>query len=219
MTKKEFISKQQAAQREVNRYLAVWMVVYLGGLLACIPVCDFLDKHPTPLWVQILFGVFLASFLIGGLAFIIWIAARSPKKHGVVCPLCSNSLMGVKARRVLITGKCFDCGQEVIADSTGVEPTPLPQPTSGQLGIQNGYGMGCLLPTITVVVGVFLCAYAVRHIFIEGTAFDQSEESSSDNDVYYNANRAYNNGKIDLAGKLAARILAKQPNHGPVNVL
>jgi len=127
--------------------------------------------------------------------------------------------MGVKARRVLITGKCYDCGEEVVTDSTGVEPTPPARPPAGQLGIQNGYGMGCLLPTITIVVGVFLCAFAVRYFCIQGTAFDQSEESSSDSDVYYNANRAYNNGKIDLAGRLAARILAKQPNHGPANVL
>src|SRR5258706_10538912 len=152
MTKKEFISRQQAAQREINRYVVVWMVLFFGGLIAFMPAFGLMDKRQPTLWVQILFGLFFAGFLIGGLIFIVWICARPPKKHGVVCPLCGNSLMGHKGRRALISGKCFDCGQEIISDSTGGEPTPLPQPSPGQLGIQNGYGMGCLLPTITIVV-------------------------------------------------------------------
>ena len=220
MTKKEFISKQQAAQREINRYATVWTVLFFGGLIAFIPAFDLMDKRQPTLWAQILFGLLFAGFLIGDLIVLGWLCARPPKKHGVVCPLCNNSLMGHKSRRVLITGKCFDCGHEIISDSTGGgETTPLPQSSSSPLGIPNGYGMGCLLPTITVVVGVFLCAYAVRVFCIRGTAFDQSEESSSDNDLYYNANRAYNNGKLDLAGRLTAQILAKTPNHGPANVL
>lgn len=51
------------------------------------------------------------------------------------------------------------------------EPTKL---KVSIIEIKGGYLKACLLPTVTIMTAVFICAFAVRHFCIEGTLFDRS---------------------------------------------
>ena len=91
-------------------------------------------------------------------------------------------------------------------------------PQAGVFELKSGYSKGCLLPTLTIVIGVTLSAYAVRHFCIEDTVFDDSK-SSTNRDTFFDANRDYLDGNLDSAAAQAGNILSKQPNHAEVNQL
>jgi tetratricopeptide (TPR) repeat protein len=97
------------------------------------------------------------------------------------------------------------------------EPTN-PKPEASIFELKHGYRKGCLLPTVTIVIGVTLCAYAVRHFCIDGTLMDK-RNPPTDRDAYYDARRDYSDGNLESAASQAAKILSKQPNHAEANQL
>ena len=84
--------------------------------------------------------------------------------------------------------------------------------------LSRGYLRGTLFPTATLAAFVVICLYSVRHFCIEGTIFDTTKPPV-DRDIFYDAQRDYSDGNLAAAANQAAKILAKQPNHGPANQL
>jgi hypothetical protein len=84
--------------------------------------------------------------------------------------------------------------------------------------LKRGYLRGTLLPAVTWTAAFIIGVYSLRHFCIEGTIFDTTK-APIDRDVYYDAQRDYSDGNLAAAASQAARILAKQPNHGPANQL
>lgn len=92
------------------------------------------------------------------------------------------------------------------------------KPGGNVFHLKEGYRKGCLYPTITIVIGVALCAIALRYFFVRGSMFDTSDKPP-DRDLFYDAQRHFSDGSLDAAATSAAKILAKQPNHAPANQL
>ena len=86
------------------------------------------------------------------------------------------------------------------------------------LRLRRGFLRGTLLPVVTYVVAFLLCVLSVKQFCIKGTVFDTTEQPE-DRDVYYDAQRAYNDGNLKQAAGQAAKILVKVPDHGPANQL
>lgn len=84
--------------------------------------------------------------------------------------------------------------------------------------LKDGYRKGCLYPTLTIVIGVALSSLAVRHFGIKGSLFDTSNKPP-DRDLFFDAQRDFTDGNLDLAIANAAKILAKQPSHAMANQL
>ena len=92
------------------------------------------------------------------------------------------------------------------------------KPQESIFDLKHGYARGCLYPTVTLVIGVALCAYAVRHFCIDGTLFD-NRTPPTDRNAYYDARRGYYDGNFESAANKAATILSKQPSHAEANQL
>ena len=84
--------------------------------------------------------------------------------------------------------------------------------------LQRGYLRGHLAPAVTWTAAFIIGCYSLRHFCIEGTIFDTTK-APVDRDVFYDAQRDYSDGNLAPAASQAAKILAKQPNHGPANQL
>lgn len=84
--------------------------------------------------------------------------------------------------------------------------------------LQQGYVRRFLLPAVTVTLAFVICAYSLRYFCIKGTIFDTSE-AAADRDIFYDAQRSYNDGNLDLAVNQTEKILAKVPAHAPANQL
>ena len=92
------------------------------------------------------------------------------------------------------------------------------KPSDNAFHLKDGYRKGCLYPTVTIVIGVALCAIALRYFFVRGSMLDTSDKPP-DRDLFYDAQRDFSDGSLDAAAASAAKILAKQPNHAPANQL
>ncbi len=84
--------------------------------------------------------------------------------------------------------------------------------------LQRGYLRGNLLPAVTGILAFIICVYSLRHFCIEGTVFDTTK-APVDRDIFYYAQRDYSDGNLAPAASQVAKILEKQPNHGPANQL
>jgi hypothetical protein len=84
--------------------------------------------------------------------------------------------------------------------------------------LKRGYLRGHLLPALTWTAAFILGCYSLRHFCIEGTLIDTTK-APVDRDVFSDANRDYYDGNLTPAASQAAKILAKQPNHSPANLL
>ena len=84
--------------------------------------------------------------------------------------------------------------------------------------LKLGYLRCTLLPAATYAAAFVLGFYALRHFCIEGTIFDTAK-APVDRNVFYDAQRDYSDGNLDAAATQVAKILAKEPNHGPANQL
>jgi len=84
--------------------------------------------------------------------------------------------------------------------------------------LKRGFLHGTLLPAATWTVVVVICCFSIRHFCIENTIFDTSE-AARDSNIYYDAQRDYNDGNLELAASQLAKVLAKVPSHGPANQL
>jgi len=84
--------------------------------------------------------------------------------------------------------------------------------------LKRGFLRGTLFPAVTWMAVFIICTFSLRHFCIQGTIFDTTE-AAADRDVYYDAQRNYNNGNLDVAANQVAKVLAKVPTHGPANQL
>src|SRR5262245_59656819 len=84
--------------------------------------------------------------------------------------------------------------------------------------LRRGFLRGTLVPAITYTTAFIICVFSFRHFCIRGTIFDTTE-APTDRDIYYDAQRAYNDGSLDAAASQVAKVIAKVPSHGPANQL
>jgi ribosomal protein S27E len=117
-TKKEFIRKQKAMASSSNKWSVGSLVVFLGILLANVPLAKFIDHQKTVIWIQVLYSVGFFGFLIGNVPLMMWFRKRQQRRLGVQCPNCGAPLLvHVSAQIVIATGNCGHCGAQILHDS------------------------------------------------------------------------------------------------------
>lgn len=84
--------------------------------------------------------------------------------------------------------------------------------------LRRGFLRGTLFPAVTWTAVFIICVFSFRQFCIRGTIFDTTQ-APADRDVYYDAQRDYNDGNLDAAASQVAKVLAKVPTHGPANQL
>ena len=84
--------------------------------------------------------------------------------------------------------------------------------------LRRGFLRGTLLPAVTWMLVFIVCAFSLRYFCIRGTVLDTTEDPT-DRDVYYDAQRDYNDGNLDAAAIQVAKVLVKVPTHAPANQL
>lgn len=117
MTKREFISKQQAMTRGVNSRLAVWMVFFFAALLSGIPIGNYIDHHSEDYrWLGTMFGIGIFVFLLANVGLLLWYGSKQQKNFGHRCPACNKALIGMSAQLAIASGNCGYCGEKVFSD-------------------------------------------------------------------------------------------------------
>jgi Tfp pilus assembly protein PilF len=81
-----------------------------------------------------------------------------------------------------------------------------------------GFVRGTLSPAVTSVAVFIICAFALRYFCIRGTIFDTSDKPAG-RDVFYDAQRDFNDGNLEAAEREVTTVLVKAPAHGAANQL
>jgi hypothetical protein len=111
VTKQEYIAKQRAMTRGVNKRLVCWLIVFFGGLGAMIPFLDYIDQHSEKAWMGNVVGIGLAIFLFGNFVWLAVFAKRQKRQFGVQCRNCSKQI--VNSQIAIATGNCGFCGEKL----------------------------------------------------------------------------------------------------------
>jgi len=113
MTKQEYIASQQRQTRAINRRLGIWMVVLSVGIMAMIPLGDYIEeKEFDEPWVKNASGFILLG-LLASVALLAWYAIRLQNRHSYHCPHCQKPLIGLAANIAIASGNCGECGANV----------------------------------------------------------------------------------------------------------
>ena len=90
MTRDELINRVRAHKRSMSRAWGAWLVVFLGILLANIPIGTARKADPSSdMWVML----HLLSLLVlaAGIAFLICFWRRKVRQCGLACPVCEKA--------------------------------------------------------------------------------------------------------------------------------
>jgi DNA-directed RNA polymerase subunit RPC12/RpoP len=116
MTKLEFTSKRAAIKKYGKRRAWVWLLgMIVGGLLwslICHDRANYYEHvaHDT----DPLFATLFISYMVGGIALIIWLQFRHERKLGYFCPHCHKRFLKPHLDAVMATGKCGRCGGQIL---------------------------------------------------------------------------------------------------------
>ena len=119
MTKQEFISNYQRQQQGINRRLAIWMLVLFVGIMAMIPLNEYIEKKEFNGPEVKNLAIFILIGLLGSFAGLLWYAIRQQNRLNHHCPHCQKPLIGFAASIAIASGNCCECGGKVFdGDST-----------------------------------------------------------------------------------------------------
>lgn len=126
MTREELIDRVRAHKRSMSRAWGVWLVVFLGIVLANIPIGTARKADPSSgIWVML----HILSLLV--VAASVWFLVyfwRSKVRHcGLACPLCEKAIVGEAARTTEATGRCPGCGVRLVDDEPDEDEEDAPQ--------------------------------------------------------------------------------------------
>lgn len=126
MTRDELINRVRVHKRSMSRAWGVWLVVFLGIVLANIPIGTARKADPSSnMWVML----HLLSLLV--VAATIWLLVyfwRSKVRHcGLTCPLCERAIVGEAARTTEATGRCPGCGVRLVDEEPDEDEEPQEQ--------------------------------------------------------------------------------------------
>lgn len=113
MTREELINRVRAHKRSMSRAWGAWLVVFLGILLANIPIGTARKADPSSgIWVML----HLLSLLVlaAAIAFLVYFWRSTVRHYGLTCPLCEKAIVGEVARTAEATGRCPGCGVRVV---------------------------------------------------------------------------------------------------------
>jgi hypothetical protein len=111
MTKQEYIVKQQAVTRGVNKRLVCWLVAFLGALGTMIPFSKYIERHGGKAWVSNLVGVGLLIFLLGSLLWFALFVKRQQRQFGMQCRKCGKQILNPQI--AIATGNCGFFGEKL----------------------------------------------------------------------------------------------------------
>lgn len=111
MTKQEYIAKQQIRTRLERRRGICWPVVVFGGLLAMIPVSDYVEHRPELAWVDRLGAVVTLAFLLTCCVWVIFTKQREQRDFGLKCRGCGKNILNSQV--AIATGNCGYCGERL----------------------------------------------------------------------------------------------------------
>lgn len=114
MSKEEFIIKQAELRRVGNRWSAIWLVVFFGGLFGIAGLSRYLERDPERYRaVGTALGIGFLVFLFGSVGVMLWFGVRQQKRFGHRCPGCNKLMVGNLAQIAVASGHCGLCGENV----------------------------------------------------------------------------------------------------------
>lgn len=113
MTRDELIDRVRAHKRAMSRAWGVWLVVFLGVLLANIPIGTARKADPSSgVWVTL----HILSLLVvaAAVSFLVCFWRSKVRQYGLTCPLCETVIVGEVAQATEATGQCPGCGVRIV---------------------------------------------------------------------------------------------------------
>ena len=114
MTKREFIAKQAELRRAGNRWSAIWLVVFFGGLFGIAGLSSYLERDAEQYRaIGTALGIGLMVFLFVSVGAMLWFGVRQQKRFVHRCPGCNKLMVGNLAQIAVASGHCGLCGGNV----------------------------------------------------------------------------------------------------------
>jgi hypothetical protein len=113
MTRAELINRVRAHKRSMSRAWGVWLVVFLGIVLANIPIGKARRADPSSgVWVTL--HVLSLVVVAAAVWFLVYFWRSKARHYGLTCPLCEKAIVGEVAQAAEVTGRCPDCGIRIV---------------------------------------------------------------------------------------------------------
>ena len=145
MTREELINRVRAHKRSMSRAWGVWLVVFLGILLANIPIGTARKADPSSgVWVML----HLLSLLVVAvaIAFLVYFWRSKIRQYGLTCALCERAIVGEAARTAEATGRCPGCGVRVVDEEPEEHKEDLDEQEQPQDELEEELGAEEALP-------------------------------------------------------------------------
>jgi hypothetical protein len=145
MTREELINRVRAHKRSMSRAWGTWLVVFLGILLANIPIGTARKADPSSgIWVML----HLLSLLIlaGAIVFLVYFWRSAIRHYGLTCPLCERAIVGEAAQTAEATGLCPGCGVRVVDEEPDDEDEDFEEQKQPQDELEEELGAEEALP-------------------------------------------------------------------------
>lgn len=125
MTRREFSSNYEACLRQGSKYgMATTGVIFLP-IIAAAFLANYLQKHYEIGWLDNAVAVFALCLFICAIIAMILQDGPMVRRFGLVCPTCRRRLTPVETRRkLLLTGNCPHCGNNVFDREPANRTTP-----------------------------------------------------------------------------------------------
>jgi hypothetical protein len=76
---------------------------------------DYMDNTKPPIWVQIMAGTGILTFIISCITLCLWTKKRLWKKYSLICPACGRKITDAAGLiRVPYMGLCKHCGTRIV---------------------------------------------------------------------------------------------------------
>jgi len=118
VTKREYIVKQKAVERHLNKRFISWFFVLVVGMLACVPLSSYIERHEELWWLDRTLIPVFGLLALGGLASGGWLALRHQRRDGLICRHCGKLIHSPQL--AIATGNCGHCGESLFDDKTKV---------------------------------------------------------------------------------------------------
>lgn len=120
MTREELINRVRAHKRSMSGAWGVWLVVFLGILLANIPIGTARKADPSSgVWVTL--HVLSLLVVAAAVSFLVYFWRSKARHYGLTCPLCEKAIVGEVAQTAEATGRCPDCGIRIVDEESDDE--------------------------------------------------------------------------------------------------
>jgi hypothetical protein len=116
VTKSELIARQRAWKSYSWKWLAGFLVVFYGCIVAYVFLMTDVIGRFSGNWPTII-GLGVLVPMVASYVLFVWLQRRQCRRLGVACPHCGAPLIDIAGQIAVATGNCGNCGEKVLGET------------------------------------------------------------------------------------------------------